>query len=82
MCVSTASLYKVVNGSPTEEFKMQKGWQGDPLSPFLFVIVVEGLNWMFQKAKQQALIKDMQIGVDELCVTHLQFADDAEFLSS
>lgn len=51
VCVSTASLYKVVNGSPTEKFKMQKGWQGDPLSPFLFVIAVEGLNWLSQKAK-------------------------------
>jgi hypothetical protein len=44
-CISTAKMFVLVNGSPTEEFSLEKGLsQGDPLSPFLFNIVVQGLS--------------------------------------
>ncbi|XP_058726559.1 uncharacterized protein LOC131597917 [Vicia villosa] len=43
----------LVNGSPTKEFTVERGLrQGDPLSPFLFVLVVEGLKVMVDKAVQ------------------------------
>jgi hypothetical protein len=41
----------LVNGSPTNDFKVSKGLrQGDPLSPFLFLIVAEGLAGMMKLA--------------------------------
>jgi hypothetical protein len=41
----------MVNGSPTDDFKVGRGLrQGDPLSPFLFLIVVEGLAGMMHKS--------------------------------
>ncbi|MCH99815.1 LINE-1 reverse transcriptase like, partial [Trifolium medium] len=41
----------LINGRPTEDFKVERGLrQGDPLSPFLFLIVVEGLAGMMRKA--------------------------------
>lgn len=41
----------LVNGSPTQEVKLEKGLrQGDPLAPFLFLIVAEALSGMMRRA--------------------------------
>ena len=43
--MSTASTSVLVNDSPTNEFSLKVGWkQGDHLSPFSFLLVVEGIN--------------------------------------
>jgi hypothetical protein len=43
-CVSTARLSVLINGSPTSEFTASRRLrQGDPLSLFLFCLVVEGI---------------------------------------
>jgi len=48
---STATASILVNESPTEEFQLKRGLrQGDPLSPFLYLIAVEGLNVMMTEA--------------------------------
>lgn len=50
-CLHSARLSVLVNGSPTKEFEMKKGVrQGDPLSSFLFIIAMEGLNIAMKEA--------------------------------
>ncbi|XP_057444081.1 uncharacterized protein LOC130736256 [Lotus japonicus] len=50
-CLSSSSVSVLVNGSPTEEFKMEKGLrQGDQIALFLFLIVAEGISGMIKNA--------------------------------
>ena len=76
-CVTSASMSILVNGSPSAPFKMNRGLrQGDPLSPFLFVLVGEVFNKMVEKAKSLNLVEGLKVGRDAVDISHLQFAND------
>ncbi|GAU50553.1 hypothetical protein TSUD_281270 [Trifolium subterraneum] len=81
-CVSTATASVLVNGSPTDEFPIKRGLrQGDPLSPFLFLLAAEGLNVLMEVVVAQNLFKGYNIGErDFVSVSHIQFADDTLLL--
>ncbi|GJX37277.1 putative RNA-directed DNA polymerase, eukaryota, reverse transcriptase zinc-binding domain protein, partial [Tanacetum coccineum] len=58
-CLSSASISVLVNGSPSREFKMERGLcQGDPLSPFIFLIVSEALQIPILEACNKGAFKD------------------------
>ncbi|XP_058769032.1 uncharacterized mitochondrial protein AtMg01250-like [Vicia villosa] len=70
----------LVNGSATKEFKVHKGLrQGDLLSPFLFVIAMEGLTALVKKSVAMGIFKPFLYG-DNDSVDILQFADDTILL--
>ncbi|XP_058203040.1 uncharacterized protein LOC131317509 [Rhododendron vialii] len=76
-CCSTVSMSVLINGSATQEFQTQKGLrQGDPLSPFLFNVVAEGLNILLERAREKNIIKGVKLGSNGVTISHLQFADD------
>lgn len=80
-CVSSASANYLVNGSPSGDFALEKGLrQGDPLSPFLFLIAAEGISLLTKKAIQEGLLKAALIGRDKVELSHIQYADDTVFV--
>ncbi|XP_071700132.1 uncharacterized protein [Rutidosis leptorrhynchoides] len=82
-CLKSASISILVNGSPTDEFMLGRGVrQGDPLSPFLFIITAEGLNLLTKKAVQNGLFSGVEVGCDNVLISHLQYADDTIFFGS
>ncbi|KAL1331391.1 hypothetical protein AAHE18_12G181400 [Arachis hypogaea] len=56
---------------------MERGLrQGDPLSPFLFVLVVDVLYRMVGETVRNKKILPLVVGRDSIELSHLQFADD------
>ncbi|GJS80706.1 RNA-directed DNA polymerase, eukaryota, reverse transcriptase zinc-binding domain protein [Tanacetum coccineum] len=78
-CLNSASSSILINGSPTQEFNIYRGLrQGDPLSPFLFIIAMEGLHVAMEDAMTAGLYNGFKI--NSLNLSHLFFADDALFI--
>ncbi|XP_022014901.2 uncharacterized protein LOC110914417 [Helianthus annuus] len=76
--LSSARASVLVNGAPTFEFKCGKGMrQGDPISPFLFVAVMEALSCLLDKAKELGIFSGVSLPNDGPVLSHLFFADDA-----
>ncbi|KAJ0548291.1 putative RNA-directed DNA polymerase [Helianthus annuus] len=76
--LKSASSSVLVNGAPTFLFRCEKGMrQGDPLSPFLFLVVMEALSCMFNSARNAQLIKGIATPNNGPVITHLLYADDS-----
>ncbi|XP_050211872.1 uncharacterized protein LOC126662028 [Mercurialis annua] len=76
-CLSSAFTSVLVNGNPIEPFVLKRGVrQGDPISPYLFVLAAEGLKSILQKAKEKGLINGFAFSDDHDPISVLQFADD------
>ncbi|KAK3219374.1 hypothetical protein Dsin_013344 [Dipteronia sinensis] len=76
-CISSPMISILVNRSPTKEFGIGRGRrQSDPLSPFLFNILVKALNTILLKAMDLNMFRGKVLGREGTHLTHLQFADD------
>lgn len=53
--------------------------QGDPLSPYLFILYAEGLSALFCQAELHGHIHGIRITPKSPSITHLLFADDSFF---
>ena len=76
-CLSTVFFSIFINGRPRGKFKRSRGLrQGDPLSPFLFTLVVDVLGRLIDKSIQCRVIRGFIVEKDKVEVSHLQFAED------
>ena len=81
-CLSSISFAILVNGSAKGVIKASRGLrQGDPLSPFLFTLVVDVLSRMIFRAEERGLTEGFLVGRYRTKVSILQFADDTIFFS-
>ncbi|GKC51585.1 RNA-directed DNA polymerase, eukaryota [Tanacetum coccineum] len=79
-CLLSSRGSIIINGSPTEEFLFGKGLkQGDPLSPFLFILIMEILHLSFQRVVDEGLFHGIKVH-DMVNISHLFYADDAVFV--
>ena len=75
-CVSSACFAVLVNGTPTDFFPASRGIrQRCPLSPLLFILIIESLSRIILKAHLVGHITGYQYTPD-LSITHLLFVDD------
>ena len=79
-CISTIQFFVLINGSPADFFGNSRGLrQGDPLSPLLFLIMMEVFSRMLRRVEGAGLIRGFNLegrrdGGER--VSHLLFADD------
>ncbi|KAH1039031.1 hypothetical protein J1N35_040774 [Gossypium stocksii] len=76
-CVSNVSYSVVLNGQAGDIFHPARGLrQGDPLSPFLFLICGEGLSSLMRLALREGHLKGVKANRRGPQISHLLFADD------
>lgn len=73
-CISSVNYRIKVNGEYTQTIIPQHGLrQGDPLSPYLFLLCAEGFSAMLQKAEQDQKIVGIRVCQQAPSVNHLFF---------
>ncbi|GJZ98807.1 RNA-directed DNA polymerase, eukaryota [Tanacetum coccineum] len=79
--IFSASMASIlVNGSPTSEFQFFRGLkQGDPLAPYLFILIMESLHISFSRAVNDGFFKGIRLH-GSVTISHLFYADDAMFV--
>ena len=77
-CMKTVSYSILVNGEPYGMIHpTRRIRQGDPLSPFLFLLCTKGLNGLIKNAKIHGDIHSFSLCRKGLKLTHLLFTDDS-----
>ena len=76
-CVSVPTMSLLWNGEKTESFKPLRGLrQGDPLSPYLFVLCMERLCHLIDNAVANKKWKPIRLSQGGSRLSHVCFADD------
>jgi hypothetical protein len=71
-CVRTVTYSILINGQPHGRILPTRGIrQGDPLSPYLFILCAEGLSTVLRRAEQEGSITGLQIAKGGTKINHL-----------
>ena len=77
MCVTMVSYSMLINGKPKGKITPTQGLrQGDPISPYLFLMCAEGLSAMLRRDKSGENLRGISVCKGAPRVSHLLFADD------
>ena len=75
--VETVRMSVVWNNKPLKWFKLSRGIrQGDPISPYLFVLYMERLGHIISQAVEKGKWKPITLSRHVPPISHLFFADD------
>lgn len=82
-CISTVSYSYLINDSVYGLIKPSRGIrQGDPISPYLFILCGEVLSGLCKKAAREGTLQGVRVAQGSPQVNHLLFADDTMFFCS
>ena len=77
-CISSVKYSILLNGNPIGTIYPSRGIkQGDPLSPYLFLLCAEALSSQLLLAESQGIIKGVATSPNGPRINHLFFADDS-----
>ena len=77
-CVRSVRYAVKLNGEVLEPFYPSRGLrQGDPLSPYLFLFVAEGLSRALEAECNASNITPLKVAKEAPVISHLLFADDS-----
>ena len=80
LCISTVRFSILINGKAYGFFSCSRGLsQGDPLSPLLFILVIETVSELVNKVVEEGFIDGVHISNSHskgLLISHLLFANN------
>lgn len=66
------------NGHKLKKFKSSRRIrQGDPISPYLFLLAAENLSCLLKSRNQSSSLRGIRVATSAPLVNHLLFADDS-----
>jgi hypothetical protein len=81
-CVTSTSLAILINGEATNFINNGRGLrQGCPLSPLLFILVMEGLSLSLKKSHSEGKLTGIKVS-RMVRILHLLFVDDVIIMSN
>jgi hypothetical protein len=81
-CVISPTFVVIINGEASDFFKSGRGLrQGCPLSPLLFILIMEALNLLLTKGKVDNKILGVKVS-SLVNILHLLFVDDVLIMSN
>ena len=76
--VTTVEFSVLFNGKKLHSVKPSRGIrQGDPISPYLFLLAAEGLSCLLKSQRESSNLGGIQVAPSAPPVNHLLFADDS-----